>query len=176
MNHEELYYDHYKDTFAEQKGYLSRRNKMTLYLLILLIVLGFQLDNPQTLEILVNKIIESKVQDIKFSFDIINLLFEFLLLWVVTSYYQINLTVERTYKYIHSIEISLSKENLVVEREGNDYKNNYPLLLNLVHWFYIIALPILVITFSIMKLIHCNDYGLHLRFGRFFYLYCIFKF
>ena len=96
MKSEELYYDHYKETFEEQKSYLSRRNKFTLYLFILLLVFGFQLENPQTIEMLVNKVIESKIPDTKVGFGSINLLLEFVFLWVAVSYYQINFTVERT--------------------------------------------------------------------------------
>jgi hypothetical protein len=159
MTSEELYYDHYKDTFAEQKGYLARRNKLTLYLFLLLMVLGFQLENPQTIELFTNKLIVSKVPDATIGFDIINLLFELLFLWVVVSYYQVNFTVERTYKYIHAIEAKLSSNEFSINREGKDYKKDYPFLLTLVHWFYIIALPILVIVFSVLKIIHCRDYG-----------------
>ena len=159
MTSEDLYYDHYKDTFAEQKGYLARRNKLTLYLFLLLMVFGFQLENPQTIELFTNKFIESKVPDAIIGFDIINLLFEFLFLWVVVSYYQVNFTVERTYKYIHAIEAQLSSDKFCINREGTDYKKYYPFLLTLVHWFYIIALPLLVIVFSVLKIIHRCDYG-----------------
>lgn len=159
MKSEDLYYDHYKDTFAEQKTYLSRRNKFTLYLFLLLLVFGFQLENPQTIEMLVNKLVESKLPDAKVGFDSINLLLEFVFLWVAVTYYQINLTVERTYDYLHTVEKKLSKDNYSIEREGKDYKKDYPLLLNLVHWFYIIALPLLIISFSALKLIHICDYG-----------------
>lgn len=159
MTSEELYYDHYKDTFAEQKGYLARRNKLTLYLFLILMVFGFQLDNPQTIELFTSKLIESKVPDATIGFDIINLLFELLFLWVVVSYYQVNFTVERTYKYIHAIEAKLSSDKFCINREGKDYKKDYPFLLTLVHWFYIIALPLLVIIFSVLKIIHRCDYG-----------------
>ena len=154
-----MYYDHYKDTFSEQKEYLARRNRLTLYLFSILMVFGFQLENPQTLEILTNKLIESKVPDVSIGFDIINLLFEFLFLWVVVTYYQVNFTVERTYNYIHAIEKKLSSDRFSIEREGKDYKKDYPFLLNLVHWFYIIALPLMVVVFSVLKLIHVCDYG-----------------
>ena len=159
MKSEELYYDHYKDTFIEQKFYLSRRNKFTLYLFLLLLLFGFQLENPQTIEMLVNKLVESKLPGAKVGFDSINLILEFVFLWVAVTYYQINFTVERTYDYLHKVEEKLSKDNYSIEREGKDYKKDYPLLLNLVYWFYIIALPLLVITFSVLKLINVCDYG-----------------
>ena len=158
MTKEEMYYDHYKDTFTEQKGYLTRRNRLTIYLFALLLLFGFLLDNPQQIETLVNKLIDSKVKDVKFSFDCINLLFEIVFLWVVVSYYQINFTVERTYKYIHSLEEKLVSQGYNIEREGKHYKEYHPILLDIVHWFYILALPVMVITMSVIKISHRCDY------------------
>ncbi len=150
------YYDHYKDSFENQKGYLKERNRLTLYLIIVLSVI-FLMSNNRTLLIDVSSLIqEQNIGRAIIDFNIITDILYFVFLWFTMRYYQINLTVEKTYNYIKKCEEKLSSASrgLIIDREGGDYEKNYPLFKWLVHRIYVYVFPILIIiaaTISIMK-------------------------
>lgn len=163
MTSESDFYDYYKESFAEQKAFVAQRNKLTIWLFLILLVFGFQLENPQSLESIFNKVLENKQPGVTFGFEWVNVFMEFLFIWIVVSYYQANLAVERTYDYIHALEQKLSASgDYKIEREGEHYKNSYTLFHKIVHWFYVLALPLLVVTFSILKITHSAEYGFQL--------------
>lgn len=49
MEGREILYDHYKDTFEQQKGYLTKRDRLTVILMILVILLIDSSVIPSTL-------------------------------------------------------------------------------------------------------------------------------
>ena len=57
----DIYYDHYKDTFAQQKEYLVKRDRLTLFLLIAAIIMIGFLVAPSEVEEKVNTIIQSQI-------------------------------------------------------------------------------------------------------------------
>lgn len=150
------YYDHYKDTFEQQKGYLKERDRLTLYL-ILVVSIIFLMSGNRTLLINASSLIqEQKIGKVIFDFNIITIVLYFVFLWLTMRYYQINLTVEKTYNYIKKCEVKLSSGSggLKIDREGGDYEKNYPWLKWFVHRIYVYVFPILIIaaaTISIVK-------------------------
>jgi hypothetical protein len=96
----EILYDHYKDTFENQKSYLQKRNYYTWICLGLIATLSFQMANPDESSVISTELIKKNIGDIKIDFSYINNVLTFTLLWVVIMYYQINFLIEKMYKYI----------------------------------------------------------------------------
>lgn len=149
----EILYDHYKDTFENQKNSLQKRNNYTLICLGLIATLSFQLSNPDQSNIISNELIKKNIGDVKIDFSYINNILTFALLWVVIMYYQINFLIEKIYKYIHEIEKNLTIEMKPFEiaREGKTYLDYYPWLSGVVHRIYSIGFPVTLIIVSILK-------------------------
>lgn len=149
----EILYDHYKDSFENQKSYLQKRNYYTLICLGLIATLSFQMSNPDQSNVISNKLIKKNIGDIKIDFSYINNVLTFALLWVVIMYYQINFLIEKIYKYIQEIEVNLTKEMkpFEISREGKTYLDHYPWLSEVVHKIYSIGFPVTIICVSIIK-------------------------
>ena len=74
-------------------------------------------------------------------------------LWVLMMYYQQNVSIDRQYNYLHSIEERLS-ESVKIEREGRSYLTKYPWFLWLVFRVYTIVFPISILVVAILKWKH----------------------
>lgn len=149
----EILYDHYKDTFENQKVYLQKRNYYTLICLGLITVLSFQLANPSQTTIISAELIKKNIGDVKIDFCYINNVLTFGLLWVVIMCFQINFLIEKYYKYIHEIEGELSKElkPFEITREGKTYLDHYPWLLAVVHRIYTVVFPSTLLIVALLK-------------------------
>jgi hypothetical protein len=149
----EIFYDHYKDTFENQKTYLQKRNTYSVVALLLMVVLSFQISEPDATIAISKQIIDEKLAKITIDFAYLNSLFLFTFLWVLIMYFQINLLIERNYKYIHEIEAELSKHLIPfqISREGNAYLKQYPWISSLVYRIYTIVFPITLIGISLIK-------------------------
>jgi hypothetical protein len=151
----DLYYDHYKDTFEHLKGYLKKRDNYTITLFILVIVLSFQISEPQESVKLADAFIQNEFKDVTIDFKYINTVLLFALLWLTILYYQINLLIEKMYKYVHEIEQNLSSDGIYpISREGKSYLKHYPWLSYIVHRIYTILFPLLIITIAGFKFYH----------------------
>ena len=148
------YYDHYKDSFEQQKGYLKERNSLTLYL-ILVVSIIFLLSSNRSLLMDASSVIQEKeVGKILVDFNIITSVLYFAFLWLAMRYYQINLTIEKTYNYISKCEKAMSATgNLKIDREGGDYEKNYPWLKWLIHRIYVFGFSLLVIVASTISIV-----------------------
>jgi len=152
----ELFYDHYKDTFEQIKGYIKLRNTCTIIILCLVIFLSFQATNIELASSISTEVISKNIGNIQIDFAYIKTILYIALLWVLTTYYRTTLTIEKHYRYIHEIEEQLTNvmKPLRIEREGKNYLNNYPFLLNLIDKLYTITLPISIIFFAIFGWIY----------------------
>lgn len=149
----EILYDHYKDTFENQKSYLQKRNYYTFICLGLIGTLSFQLANPDQTTNISNAIIENNIGDIRIDFNYINNILTFALLWIVIMYYQINFLIEKLYRYIQEIEKDLTKtiKPFEISREGKTYLDHFPWLSEVVHRIYSIGFPVTLIVVSAIK-------------------------
>lgn len=149
----EILYDHYKDTFENQKISLRKRNSYTLICLGIIALLSFQMYNPNQSNIISNELIKKNIGNITIDFSYINNVLTFSLLWVTMMYYQINLHIERIYRYIQEVEEKLTNEMTPFEisREGKTYLDHYPWLSELVHKIYSIGFPLVLILVAIIK-------------------------
>lgn len=147
--------EHYQDTFNFQKENLLRRDKLFLFIILILTIMLFIIYTPKDAHILISQYIQNKLSfksEINFLF--IQGIIWFVLLALVIKYFQILTTIERQYNYIHKTEELLSEEygNKIFNREGVSYLSNYPKFLNWASYLYTILFPILIFTISTVKI------------------------
>ena len=148
------YYDHYKDTFEQQKRYLKERNTLTLYLILVVSVIFLLSSNRSLLMDASSVIQEQKIGKTIVDFNIITSVLYFAFLWLSMRYYQINLTIEKTYTYITKCEEVMSATgDLKIDREGGDYEKNYPWLKWVAHRIYVFVFPLLMIISSVVSIV-----------------------
>lgn len=159
MISEELYYDHYKDTFQQLVKYIKKRDNYTLALLGMIVISCFKITDPNLLSDSVSELIDSHLSGIKISWSYITVFVSYLFLWIILQYYQICLTIENTYDYLHEIENNISKTGeFSIIREGVKYKEHYPWLKNLSHIIYVFIIPLIIIVLTIAVAI--DDFSL----------------
>jgi len=123
----ELLMDHYKDTFAIILDHWKTRNRLFMYVLALIAILGVDSLSPGSLSNFVNEYLKSKLQTgaswKTIDFAAVDLLARFLLLFLVIQYYQRSISVDRLYNYIHNLEekICATMGGDFVTREGKSY-------------------------------------------------------
>lgn len=158
MTDEGLYYDHYKDSFALQQSYLSERNKLTVAMLALLVLIAGFIYDPAMLNEKVNTYVATKVEGLAFELKYLNTGVIFLFLWVMTRYYQVVLQIEKMYLYLSDCEDKLSEDNeYLVNREGAYYLKSYPWLKDVVNACYVVFLPLAIIIVAVFKIV--NEYA-----------------
>lgn len=158
MQSEELYYDHYKETFERQIDYLKERNRLTVYLVILVAVIYLMGQNRAMLIDVSAALQEHNLGKSVINFNIISTVLYFVFMWFTLRYYQVNLTIETGYAYLGHCEKELSKsEGFTIDREGANYLKDYPYLKWLAHRIYVYLFPILVIAVSISGI--CYECG-----------------
>lgn len=159
MGSEELYYDHYKDTFELQRSYLSKRDKLTLFLILFTFLVSLSFGNVDAAKQLSDIVQIKQLGDISISYNVINTLVIFSFLWLSMAYYQVNLNIEKMYKYLHCIESELSSGKYKIEREGKNYMECYPWLSSWAHYIYVLLFPVLIILVSLVKF--CEELDSH---------------
>ena len=149
MESEENYYDHYKDSFEQQKNYIFKRDRYTIALLAMVAVLSLRVVDIEEVNENIQKIITQYVGNIHFNIKYIGVAVSYIFLWLIIQYYQVCLTIEKTYNYIHSIEKELSTGGKYkIEREGVNYLKSYPWLKSLTHRIYVFIFPIFFISIA----------------------------
>ena len=154
MQQEELYYDHYKDSFEQQKNYLQERNKLTVYIILLVAIIFLMSSNRLVLIEVSSSLQQQKIGKEVLDFNIVATALYFAFMWLSMRYYQINLTIEKTYDYIKRCEANISaRGSFIIDREGGDYEKNYPWLKWLVHRIYVFIFPLLILIASVTGII-----------------------
>jgi len=155
----ELMMDHYKDTFQLILYHWKVRNRLFIYILIILALIGLNSYSPGSLSKLVNAYITHKVPKAPtFGFDVIGTVAWFLLLSLLIQYYQRSIFVDRQYRYIQRLEEQVCEDlgGEFVTREGKAYGSRTgradeggkkPLFIRSVGPIYVIVFPILLMVF-----------------------------
>ena len=151
-----LLHDHYKETFTHIQNYLKLRDRLFVYVLLVITLMLFQMYSPSGSTGVISELLTKKLElktpiDISFLSSII----WFALLSLVVRYYQTVVYIERQYDYIHTIEDQLSPEydHKAFIREGKAYLKNYPLFSSWVCILYTIVFPILFSVIVVVKTI-----------------------
>lgn len=152
----EVLYDHYKDTFEQQKRYLSKRDHLTVLLMILAILLIGLIFDPNYISIKLNTIINAQVNNLVFDFEFINTSLIIAFFWFSLQYYMIVLQIEKMYKYLDQCEASLCAgyTEFKINREGAYYLKSYPWMKTLADRFFVLGIPIGFIILSVYKIVN----------------------
>lgn len=155
MEHLELLYDHYKETYSLVKARLDERNKLFIYIVILLCVLSLFILNPEGLLATLSEWLDENYHlKINMEVNIIQSLLWFIVLYVTIRYYQANSYIERLYKYIHSLEATISSlTGRPFDRESKSYLEEYPILLDFISIIYRVVFPLIYCFVIMVKLI-----------------------
>lgn len=173
-----LYYDHYKDSYEQQKGYLAKRDRLTALLLIFAVLLIGLLFDPSTFTDKINLMIGSQVEDLSFDLQFINTGLILITFWCLLQYYMVVIQIEKMYKYIDECEKKLiqSMPCFPINREGAYYLKSYPWLKDCADYFFVIGFPLCFIVLGVVKIIHEWTWTTGLRFVDFGFLFLIIAF
>lgn len=154
MEHLDLLYDHYKESFDLSKKAQSDRDKFFLFLIGLITVMFlFTIEPTDTITVFNSLIKENFKVDFSFNIYIIQTFLWFMLLYFSMRYYQKVIYIERQYEYLNGLEKVMSTNiNPVFNREGQNYLNNYPLFGDFIDAIYKHVFPILYIIIVITKI------------------------
>lgn len=152
----EVLYDHYKDTFEQQKSNLTKRDHLTVLLLILAILLIGLIFDPNYISSKLNAVIKAQVDNLVFDFEFINTGLIIAFFWFSLQYYMVVLHIERMYKYLDQCESSLCAgyTGFKINREGAYYLKSYPWMKTLADRFFVLGIPIGFITLSVCKIVN----------------------
>lgn len=152
----EVLYDHYKDTFEQQKRYLAKRDHLTVLLLILAILLIGLIFDPNYISSKLNAVIKAQVDNLVFDFEFINTGLIIAFFWFSLQYYMVVLQIERMYKYLDQCEAYLCAgyTGFKINREGAYYLKSYPWMKTLADRFFVLGIPIGFITLSVCKIVN----------------------
>ncbi len=168
----EVLYDHYKDTFEQQKGYLVKRDHLTVLLMILAILLIGLIFDPNYISDKLNAVLKAKIDNLTFDLNFINTGFIIAFFWFSLQYYMVVLQIEKMYKYLNQCEESLclGYAEFKINREGAYYLKSYPWMKIMADKFFVIGIPFGFIVLSVCKLINEYSWTSCLRFVDFVFL------
>lgn len=152
----EVLYDHYKDTFEQQKRYLAKRDHLTALLLIFAILLTGLIFDPNYISCKLNAVIKAQVNNLAFDFEFINTGLIIAFFWFSLQYYMIVLQIEKMYKYLNQCEASLCAGYMgfKINREGAYYLKSYPWMKTFADKFFVLGIPMGFITLSVCKIVN----------------------
>jgi len=149
--------NHYSETFLNLKDSLKSRNRLFLYMVIVISIMLFKIYSPIDFADSVSKIISNKF-GLSESIDItfIETIIWISLLGITIRYFQTVIYIENQYTYIHQTE---DKINSILgsdffTREGKSYLENYPMFSTWIWILYTIVYPILLGMIIISKIVN----------------------
>ena len=156
MNKCELLYDHYKDTFAIIENRIVSRNRHFVILFVIVVLQFLFAVSPLSIGTLLSAIVRENYKiDISEQMVTIQCFLWILLLYFTTRYYQTVIHIEKQYKYIETLEATLSAEiGIPFEREGNYYLQNYPKISDMIDFLYKWVFPIMYCSVILIKIIN----------------------
>jgi len=155
--------EHYSHTFDFLQTHLKKRDKLFMWVLLILVIMLFQIYTPSEASNLITQLIKNKLE-IKTSINLLYIqsIIWFVLLAVVIKYFQSVIFIERQYSYLHSLEDLLSSEyqEAAFTREGKSYLSNYPAFLNWASFLYTILFPAILAVITTTKIVsECKQHG-----------------
>lgn len=155
MDSLEILYDHYKETCELSREAQNRRNKSFIGLCVLEALSFLVLIRPMDVLELFKSELKSKLDvTLNFGSNILQSLIWVSITYVMIRYVQDMLYIERQYTYMDTLEKEISEKGSVgvFNREGLHYRENYPMVLNLIDLFYKMLSPVLFLTINTIKI------------------------
>ncbi len=151
----EVLYDHYKETFSLSKDAQARRNKSFVILSLLEAFSFLLLIRPEKAIAFFLAGINSELGlSLQLTNTIIQTLVWLLIAYVLIRYVQDMLYVEHQYGYLDALEKKISgfDDVKIFEREGENYKREYPMVSNLIDLFYKMLMPIVFTVINVVRI------------------------
>ena len=151
----EALHGHYLDTFAHIQTTLRQRDRLFLFILVLISVMLLQMVAPDESERALSEVAGTKLGLSKpLNVTVLGSIIWFALLGLVVRYFQAVVHLERQYDYIHNLEdqLSLHYDGKAFTREGQAYLVNYPLFSCWTSALYTMLFPALLIAVLAVKL------------------------
>ena len=164
----DIYYDHYKESFELSKAAQNRRNHSFVLLCVLEAVSFMLLIKPdQAVEVFNSGINAQFSINVSFGLGVIQTLLWILITYTMVRYCQDMLYVERQYDYLDKLEKRIAAEinEPIFSREGDNYSNNYPMVLNFIDLFYKMFSPILFFSINIVHIVAEWKSGMYVTVG-----------
>lgn len=160
MEPSEIIYDHYKETDELRRNAQGKRDKSFVCVCILEAFSFFLLIKPEeALTIFLDGINSQWETSISLGLGVLQTLLWILVIYVTIQYIQSVLYVERSYRYQSKLEKELSQEiRKVINREGDNYTENCPMVINFIDLFYKMFCPIL---FLVINSVHIYKEWIH---------------
>ena len=155
MEHLEILYDHYKETFELSKGEQEKRNKCFVIVCLIEALSFLMFIQPDTASDILLSIINSNTENpLLMGSSILQTLLWILVLYTLIRYCQHNTYIERQYSYIERLESEISNQfnDFKFDRESGNYLNDYPFFLDLIHIFYTWFAPILFLVINTVRI------------------------
>jgi Ca2+/Na+ antiporter len=154
MDKLEILYDHYKDTYALHLDMKKKRDATFVMLCIGITLLFSFFLNPSEVFNSIYKMLQDYFSlELPFQITVIQSFVWVIVLYLFMRYIQTSIYIERLYKYINQIENKIEEQaNIVFNREGKSYENEYPIVLNIIHNIYVWLFPVIFILFIILKI------------------------
>ena len=166
-----LLLDHHKDTFQYILYHWRIRNRLFIFVLIILALMALDTYSQDSIAQVVNgylaRVLNSTTPDKPIlDFNVVGCVIWFLLLSLVISYYQRSITVDRQYRYIDQLEekINSAMGGEFITREGKSYhsksgaytpgeKQQQPWFIRMVGPLYTYFFPAILVMFVVYKLL-----------------------
>lgn len=152
----EILHDHYKETFARVREVEASRNRLFLWVIGLYALLILEIGYSARLGMGLGSL---NVAGVEINLQALPLPALLDATWVLTlaiviRYCQDSIFVERQYPYVHLLERSISPlvrrsltlDENVYQREGKVYLNEYPVLLDVAWYAYVVVFPLILIS------------------------------
>ncbi|KKT57430.1 MAG: hypothetical protein UW81_C0024G0001 [Candidatus Giovannonibacteria bacterium GW2011_GWC2_44_9] len=150
--------DHYKDTFAQIRDYISLRDKLLIWILLVAAVMLFEVFSPSEAGLAIAQFASEKVglNGALINTSFIGSVIWFLMLVLTMKYFQTVGLIEKHYDYIEKVEDAIRKNydgaTGIFSREGRHYLENYPLFSDWSWLLYTIIFPILLVAVLLYKI------------------------
>lgn len=146
-----IIHEHYKETFSVISETIKRRDRLMIFVVVILGFFAFQSVSPILSNQIVTELLSFKFGlNLKVDLSIIrNVIWSFLLIFSI-RYFQVAVFIERQYTYIHQLEDKLNKEmgDELITREGKSYLHEYPWFSNWIYYLYTLVFPLLLLVVS----------------------------
>lgn len=156
MDKIDLLYDHYKKSNELSREAQSRRNRHFIFLCCLEAISFWILIRPESaFSSLLSGISAALGTLLELGNTTIQTLVWILVVYILIRYCQDTLYVERQYKYLDKMEKAISEElnSSLFDREGSNYLNDYPMVLNFIDLFYKMLMPIIFFIINIVRIV-----------------------
>lgn len=141
--------NHYEETNKLCRIAQKERDRYFIFTFLCLLLLFLILLYPVEMMLMLQEgTREYSGVSLLFGKDILQSFLWIFFFWNTMRYYQKVVGIERTYHYIHLLE-----KKLEFNRESDAYLEDYPLVLNLIHYFYQWFFPLIIVAFAILKVL-----------------------